>query len=62
MMAKKNEYEKKLFFYEKDNLVYKLSNLYFDHAGLSKIELLAYSLFLFLFLSLVFTIYKLIFD
>ena len=62
LKASKNRMEKELFFFQKENLVYKLTNHSFENNGLSKIELIAYTLFLFLFLSLLFTIYKLIMD
>tara|TARA_Y100000385_G_scaffold291066_1_gene367007 strand:+ start:116 stop:940 length:825 start_codon:yes stop_codon:yes gene_type:complete len=62
LMSAKNNLEKKLFFYEKENLVYKLTNYSFENQAKSKIELLAYTIFLFLFFSLMFTIFKLILE
>lgn len=60
LITKKNQMEKELFFYEDVNLIYKLTDFSFENNSLSKIELLAYCIFLSVFLGFIFTVYKLI--
>lgn len=58
--TRKNALEKNSIFYKDENLIYRLTGLSFDYNSPKKIEILAYCLFLGLFLSFLFIIYKLL--
>lgn len=60
LITKRNQLEKQFFFYDDLNLVYKLTDFSFKNNTLSKVELLAYCIFISIFLAFIFTIYKLI--
>lgn len=60
--TRKNALEKSRVFYQDNNLIYKLTDLSFDYNAPKKIEILAYCLFLGIFLSFIFIVYKLLFN